>query len=225
MDPVCHRCGNSLHASEGFCSHCGAPQLQVEATEGAPQQQPAVRLSGDVHTVQWRAAILAALLVAVPVGLLSGLTRSASLFPIAGGFAVLALYRRRGSPFTDGRIGWRVGAILGALSAFVASAAWGVELVIERYWLHQGDAIDAEFGLAAHQIVDQAIKWNGQTIQQAPPEVVHNTTNFWLSADGHAAIQLLIAFSMSLGIVMFAAVGGAIAGRVFSLRTRAQRSL
>jgi hypothetical protein len=224
MDRLCHRCGNSLREGDGFCPSCGAPQLVVEASDSAAPQQPALRLREEMQTIHWRAAILSALLVAIPVGLLSGLTRSSALFPIGGGFAAIALYRRRGGPFTDGRIGWRVGAILGALSAFVASGAWGVELLIERYLLHEGSSIDAEFATVARQMADQALKSNNEALQQAP-ELMHKWASFWLSADGHAAIQLLIAFSMSLGIVMFAAVGGAIASRVLAVRAREQRTL
>lgn len=227
MDALCHRCGNSLREGESFCPHCGAPQLQVEASEGIPPQQPAVRLNGDAHSVEWRAAILLALLVAIPVGLLSGLTHSGSLFPMAGGFAVLWLYRRRGASFTDGRIGWRVGAILGAASAFLASAAWAGQLVVERYLLHQGAGIDQVFRLAAQQEVDYFLKSSAAQGPQ-PPEVAHAIQNFaafLLSPDGYAASQLITATVMSLAMILFAATGGAIAGRLLAVRARVQRSL
>jgi hypothetical protein len=225
MDLVCHRCGNPIREGEGFCSHCGVPQLTVEAADFAvQQQQQALRLRGDTHPVDWRAAILSALLVSVPVGLLSALTSISSLFVIAGGFVTIALYRRRTAAFTDGRIGWRVGAILGAASAVVACAVDAARLLTERYLLHQGQQIDTEFSAVAREWADQLVKTNPQTLQQAP-QFVHNWTTFWLSPDGHAAIQLLIAFMLSLGMVLFAAAGGAIAGRVLALRTREQRSL
>ena len=102
MDPVCHRCGNSLHEGEGFCVHCGAPQLVVEAPDTAVTV-PAVRLRGDTHNVEWRVAITSALIVAVPVGLLAPVP-GGSLFAIGGGFAAIALYRRRSAAFTDGRV-------------------------------------------------------------------------------------------------------------------------
>jgi hypothetical protein len=160
----------------------------------------------------------------VPVGLLSALTSISSLFVIAGGFVTLALYRRRGAVSTDGRIGWRIGAILGAASAVVACTADAARMLFERYLLHQGSVIDSEFAAMAQQIADQAQKTNPEALQRTP-ELTHMWTNFWLSSDGHAAIGLLTASMVSLGMVLFAATGGAIAGRILALRARVQRSL
>ena len=227
MDLLCHRCGNSVHEGEGFCPHCGAQQLMVEASDVTAAQQPAVRTRGDTHTIEWRAAILSALLVAIPVGLLSGLTRLNALFPIGGGFAAIWLYRRRGAPFTDGRIGLRVGAILGTVSAFVATASYAVNMVVDRYVLHKGAAIDHEFQAAAQQGVEY---WTRAVAQQGPqpPEMtnaLHAVASFILSPDGHAANQLATAAVVSLVILLFAAVSGAIAGRVLAMRARVPRSL
>lgn len=228
MDLACHRCGTPVREGDGFCAHCGAPQLTVEAADAAAvQQQQTIRFRGDTQPVDWRAAIISALLVAVPVGLLSALTGGSSLFGIAGGFAAIALYRRRSAASTDGRIGWRIGAILGTASAFLATATYAVHMVIERYWLHQGAAMDRDFQAAAQQGLDY---WVHATSQpgQIPPEamnLIHAANSFWLSPDGHAAAQLGAAAIMSLGIVLFAATGAAIAGRILSLRARVQRSL
>jgi hypothetical protein len=201
--------------------------LVVEAADPAVPQQPPIRLRGEIHSVEWRPAILCALLVAIPVGLLSALTKSSSLFPIGGGFAAIALYRRRAAAFTDGRIGWRVGSILGAASAFVASAAWGAQLLIERYLLHQGAAIDRLFRLAAQQEVDAMMRASAAQGPQ-PPEMVHalhNLMAFWVSPDGIAGAQISTAIVMALAMMLFAATGGAIAGRILAVRTRVERSL
>lgn len=223
MESVCHRCNTPLRESDVFCPHCGAPQLMVEAPE-AFSQHPAVKVQGDPHGVQWRQAILSAVLVAIPVGILSALAGMSSIFVIAGGFATIALYRRRCAGFTDGRIGWRMGAVLGAASALIASATDGVRMIILRYMLHHGAEIDAQFHTVAQQMADQALKSNADAMQQAP-QLVHAWANFWLSADGHAAIQLLTAGLVSLGMILFAATGGAIAGRLLPTRARTQRSL
>lgn len=224
MDPVCHRCGNNLHEGEGFCPHCGAQQLVVDSSETAGPQQPTQRLGIDPTRVQWRTAITSALLVAVPVGLLSALAGMSSLFVIAGGFATIALYRKRSEAFTDGSIGWRVGAILGTAAAVVATGADGLRLLTERYFLHHAATIDAQFASVAQQLAEQALKSNTEAMQQAP-QFVHQWTAFWLSPDGHAAIQLMTASIVSAGMVLFAATGGAIAGRILSIRPRPQRSL
>lgn len=225
MESVCHRCGNTLQGEESFCSHCGAPQLVVETPDAAAQHPAMQRLRGDSHAVDWRTAMLCAVLIAVPVGLLSALAGMSSLFVIAGGFATIALYRRRSnSGFTDGRIGWRVGALLGAASAVIASAADATHMVVLRYVLHHGAAIDDQFQSVAQQMADQALKTNSAAMQQAP-QLIHAWAGFWLSPDGHAAIQLLTATIVSLGMVLFAATGGAIAGRVLAVRPKPQQSL
>lgn len=228
MDPLCHRCGNPVPADQTFCSHCGAPQLLVDTSEPLGQQVPVQRLAGDPHRVQWRSAITSALLVAVPVGLLSAIGSGLSTFlVIAGGFATIALYRKRTDGFTDGRIGWRLGAILGSASATIAALFYAGHMVVSRYLLHQGAAIDQEFQAAAQQSVDYWVKASAQQGPQ-PPEVlhlIHSFSSFLLSPDGHAFIQLSTVVLTSAGMLLFAAMGGAIAGRLLAVRPRPQRSL
>jgi hypothetical protein len=223
MDLVCHRCGNALHGGEGFCVHCGAPQLMVEAADAAVPPPPPILFRGDTHNVEWRIAIASALIVALPVGLLAPVP-GGSLFAIGGGFAAIALYRRRSAAFTDGRIGWRVGSILGVAAAAVAGVADALRMVVERYVLHQGAAIDAEFASFAQQAADQMLKTNPEAVQQAP-QMFHNMANFWLSADGHAAIGLSAIAGVAVTTVLFTATGAAIAGRILAMRAGVQRSL
>lgn len=225
MELLCHRCSNPLQESESFCPHCGAPQLVVDTSEPIGPQAPLQRMGSDATRVQWRTGITSALLVAIPVGLLSALGGGMStLLVIAGGFGTIFLYRRRTAAVTDGRIGWRLGAILGTAAAVIATAADAVQLLVERYVLHHAATIDAQFQSVAQQMADQALKTNTEAMQQAP-QLVHAWASFWLSADGHAAIQLLTATIVSLGMVLFAATGGAIAGRVLAPRPGTQRSM
>jgi hypothetical protein len=196
----------------------------VDTSETATPQPPSQRLRGDPNHVQWRTAIACALLLAIPVGLLSALAGMSSLFVVAGGFGTIALYRRRTAAFTDGRIGWRVGAILGTAAALIASATDAIRMLVERYPLHHGQAIDEQFQSVAQQMADQALRSNSAAMQQAP-QLVHQWARFWLSANGHAAIQLMTAAIVSLGMVLFAATGGAIAGRMLAARPKPQQTL
>lgn len=227
MEPTCHRCGNSLHEGDVFCPHCGAQQLIVDTSDPGGPQQPTQRLGIDPSRVQWRTAIISALLVAVPVGLLSALAGGIrTILVMAGGFGVIALYRHRSEAHTDGRMGWRLGALFGVASAFVATATYAVQMDVARYWMHQGPAIDHEFQAAAQMGVDYWTKANAQQGPQ-PPDVAHavqRVTSFMLSPDGHAAGQLATAVIMSLAMILFAATGGVIAGRILAARPKTQSS-
>lgn len=222
MESLCHRCGNALKEGEPFCAHCGAPQFTVEAAEAGLPAEPTLRFPGDEQRVQWRAAIVSALVVAVPVGLLSALTGMYSLFVLGGGFAVIALYRRRSAGLADGRMGWRLGSILGLASAVIAAATYATRMVVVRYLLHDGKSIDQLFQQAAQMDVDLWMKASAQQGPQ-PAEVVHMMKTmiaFISSPDGHVAIQLGTTAVMCVGMVLFAAVGGSFAGWLQSSRTQ-----
>ena len=228
MEVVCHRCGGSLVDSGIFCPHCGAPQLRVETPEEADSfQSPAPQRqgAGDASGVRWKPAILSALVLAVPLGVLCGLLGFNIFLLLVGGFAAVALYRRRSQPgFTDGRVGWRIGAIAGLLTAFVAAAMEAVDLVVHRYILHDAGKIDQQFQTMAQQVAESALKSSSESAPQAA-ELLHHWVAFWLSPDGHAAIQLLTVAIVSLGTVLFAAAGGALGGRFLSARERTRRAV
>ena len=96
MDSVCHKCGSAISSSELFCSHCGAPQLRYEPADEAPAfSAPTQALGRDPGVVLWKDAIIAAIMVAVPVGILSSLLDFGALWVIGGGIAAISLYRRR----------------------------------------------------------------------------------------------------------------------------------
>lgn len=227
MDPLCHRCGSSVQEGNLFCPHCGAPQLLVETGEPGAPAQPAAPSQSDVERVQWRAAITSALIVAVPLGLLSGLVGTNLLFVLLAGFLTIFLYQRRATGFPPKGIGWRLGSILGAASAFLASYAYAIRMFVQRYFMHGGPSIDREFQTVALQMADY---WTKASAQQGPqPEnVVHaikTLTAFFVSPDGHAALQLMTTVTMSVGMLLFAAAGGALGAWLQSTRARAQRSL
>ncbi len=227
MELLCHRCGNALQESEVFCPHCGAPQYVVEAVEPGTPAQTAIRFQSEAHRVQWRAAILSALMTAVPLGLFSGLVATSLVVVLGAGVLTIWLYQRRTAGRIDGRLGWRVGSILGIVAALLACGAYAIRMVIERYVMHGGAAIDSAYQAYAHQFLDM---WNKASAQQgaSPAEaarMMKMMAGFVLSPDGHAALQLMTALTMSVGILLFAALGGALGGWWQSTRARAQRSM
>jgi hypothetical protein len=210
-----------------FCPHCGSPQLRVETSEEIESQPAAPQRIGnrEHYAVRWKPAITSSLLLAIPLGLISGLLGFSVFLLLAGGFGAVALYRRRSqSGFADGRAGWRIGAVAGLLTALIATALDAVNLVGHRYILHDAGRIDQQFQTMAQQVADSAMKSSAESAPQAA-QLLHIWVAFWISPDGHAAIQLLTASIVSFGTVLFAAAGGALGARFLSARERTRRAI
>jgi hypothetical protein len=220
MDPVCHRCSASLVTSEIFCPHCGAPQLKVEPSDEseAPHAPSRQRTNGQ-PVILWQKAIAVAVLIALPVGLLSSLLNFSSLWVLAGGFVTVALYRRRSASEPDARMGWCIGVIVGILSAFLSTTFDGLTMVVQRYILHNGNTVDQRIHELAQQMTDQLVQQNPQAVAQIPWFI-----HFWLSPDGAAAIVLMASVTSALSMILFSAAGGALGGRFLTSRNPARRS-
>lgn len=216
MEQVCHRCGGAVHEPDTFCPHCGAPQLRYEAPEEAPVQTnttPAQRIGarGDFTSIRWREAIRAAAILAVPAGLLSSLLGLEALWVIAGGIAVISLYRRHTGILPSSGMGWRLGALLGLFAAAIATATDGITLVVQRYALHQGAVLDQRYHDLAKQLTDQLVRSNPQAATVLP-----GFLHFWITPDGTAAMVLINATGLVVSMLIFAAAGGALGARLSS---------
>jgi hypothetical protein len=217
MDLACHRCGATIASPEMFCPHCGAPQLRFEPSEEQIPYQGNGNNSGT-HTKQpvaWRSAVHAALMVAIPVGLLSSLLDFGILWVLIGGFVVIALYQRKTTSLAHPGVGWRVGMLVGVLAAFLSSLVDGLSMVFERYGLHHGASIDQKLVSLTQQMTDQMVHQNPEAAQQIPWFI-----HFWLSPDGHAAIVLFMSAFAAAMMVAFSSVGGILGARVLSARKR-----
>jgi hypothetical protein len=221
VDSVCHRCGTAINSSELFCPHCGAPQLLFEPQDESTTAPSATPQSAgrDPGVVLWREAILTAVLVGIPVGILSSVLDFGALWVIGGGIAAVSIYRRRTGLPPANRTGWRIGGLLGVLAAFTSAAVDSLTLIFERYVLHNGVMIDQRFHALAQQMTDQMNRSNPEAAA-VMPWFIH----FWLSPDGAAAIALMGAAGSALSMLLFSAAGGAIGARIASLGNRAQRS-
>jgi hypothetical protein len=172
--------------------------------------------------VLWKDAITAALLVAVPVGILSSLLGLSVLWVTGGGIATISIYRRRTGLPPAGRTGWRIGGILGVMAAFVSTAIDSLTLVLQRYLLHDGGSIDERFHQATQQaqlVAEQMNKSNPEAAAMMPWFI-----HFWQSPDGIAAMALMGTFLAALGMLLFSALGGALGAGIVSIGNRAQRS-
>jgi len=222
MDPICHRCSASLVSSEIFCPHCGAPQLKVEPDDETESPHAPTKQRSQSHghpSILWQKAIRAALILALPVGLLSSLLNFSSLWVLAGGFATVALYRRHTASEPDTRMGWRIGGVVGLLAAFLSTAFDGLTMLFQRHVLHNGGPVDQRIHEIAQQMVNQLVQQNPQAAAQLPWFV-----HFWVSPDGAAAIVLMASASTAFGMILFSAAGGALGGRFLTSRNPAHRS-
>jgi hypothetical protein len=219
MNLLCHRCGANLSASDMFCPNCGSPQLKFAQQEEGETTSGGVRPPGApprTQGISWKDAILAALLVAVPAGLLSAvsvLSWGCCLWVVGGSVLAIVLYHRRAPGFLlETRSGVRIGAVAGLIAAYSSVIATAIWRVFARYVLHQGYAID--------QFYDAVIQQSTAFVKTNPDAEAqwHAYVHFLMSPDGRAAYTLINAATTSVGIILFSAIGGALGVRLLAPR-------
>ena len=219
MTPLCHRCGATLSASELFCPTCGSPQLkfaQQDELETGPAGDRAPGRTPRVQGISWKDAILAALVVAIPAGLLSAVSVLAwgcCIWVVGGAMLAIVLYHRRAPGFLlETRSGVRIGAVAGLIAAYSSVSATAAWRMFARYVLHQGVAID--------QFYDEVIRQSTALVQSNPDAQAqwNSYVHFLMSPDGRAAYTLMNAASSSVGIIVFSAIGGALGVRLLTPR-------
>jgi hypothetical protein len=221
MEQLCHRCGGTIKEAEPFCPHCGAPQLRYEAPEEPAPGATAFVAQRLGHrsfdAVSWRDAIRAAAILAAPAGILSALLGFEVLWLLAGGMLAVSMYRRRTGILPTGKMGWRIGMLLGLFAAVVSAAFNAGALLLQRYGFHQGTVIDQRL----HDVIDSVMKMYASFLTNASPDMVaaaRQSMQFWLTPNGIAALVLSNAAEMTIFMLLFAAVGGALGAR-FSARS------
>ena len=208
----CHRCSGVLEDDASFCPHCAAPQLRV-----APPEETGEPASGAVHTfvrdrrsIDWRSIIRLALWIAIPVGLIAPV-----FFPlvIAGPIVLISMYQRRqpGTPL-NGKAGFRIGTLLGLLAAYISAFGLAGWQLLERYSLHQGSALDAQFAIQVQQSAEatqRMAQGNSMNAQQARAML-----DFFLSPDGRVTYTFFYTAVLAFGIVLLAGLGGMLGARL-----------
>jgi zinc-ribbon domain len=219
MNLLCHRCGANLSASDMFCPNCGSPQLKFAQQEEGETANGGGRPPGApprAQGISWKDAILAALFVAVPAGLLSAvsvLSWGCCLWVVGGAVLAIVLYHRRAPGFLlETRSGVRIGAVAGLIAAYSSVIATAIWRVFARYVLHQGYAID--------QFYDAVIQQSTALVKTNPDAEAqwHAYVHFLMSPDGRAAYTLINAATTSVGIILFSAIGGALGVRLLAPR-------
>jgi hypothetical protein len=232
MEITCKRCHRTVEADNCYCPACGLPQLVYEAGELSGPDQPerwneAVR---DASCVEWKPALRAALLLAVPAGFLSSGISPVGFFGLfwmaAAATWAVAVYMRSQRPawITIGA-GARIGLVTGLIAGWVAFAVSGGALFIQRFLLHHSAQIDAEWKSLVgqnQQVAQQLTSGMSMTDAAEMQAARAQIQTLMLSPWGHAGfVAFGFAFN-ALFLLLFAVAGGALGARLLTRKRRTQ---
>lgn len=229
MEITCNRCHQTLAPSDCFCPTCGLPQLVYEAEAQGGENEPA-RWEGavrDASSVEWRPALRAAAMLAVPAGLLSSDVSRLGFFGMlwmsaAAAWAVTAYVRWQRPAWITLGAGLRIGLVTGILAGWLAFSISGGALFVDRFVLHHAAQIDTEWKSAVEsgKEMTQQITAGMSGDEAVQAEAKRNEMyGFMLSPEGHAGWMALGFALRSVFLLLFAAGGGALGARMMA-RTR-----
>jgi hypothetical protein len=210
MEVTCSRCHQTVQPGDCFCPFCGLPQLVYTADGSAGPGQPerAGEPVGDASTVDWKAALRLALMLAIPAGAVCSLFSPTGIlgFPLmaaAGAWAVALYMRGRRPAWITIGAGARIGLVTGILGGWAAAFTSAVSLYAERFWLHRGPAIDdawlAQINLSTQQLATMSFDAQQIAMNKA----------IMLSPEGHAGYMLFTTAFLAIILLAVSVAGGA----------------
>jgi hypothetical protein len=236
LEASCQRCHEGIREGDRYCWNCGMPQLVYvaaelplvvlteDATESGGVSLPGSGLgsglgSGDAAFspggIAWRPALNAAMLLAVPTGILCfGFLPIGLFWMVAAAAWAVGVYARRVKPasLTLG-MGVRIGMVTGLFTSWFTVGLYGAGAWVTRFVLHQGGEWDS---LYAAQVVHS----NQQMLAEmgsANPEAVQMAQSIkvmLLSSEGRAGFGLGMAVLLVMFLVFFSIIGGALGSRL-----------
>ena len=230
MENTCQRCHETLRDADRYCPSCGLPQLIYVAAE-----TPAITLvdgeapaNGEISFamdgIAWRPAMKAALMLAVPAGVLcSGVTvigPSLGLLWMSGAAAwAVGLYFKRNRPgWLTWGAGARIGLVTGLFASWLTLSVNGVALWVNRVVMHQGSQMDSLWTSEVEnslQLSQQMVAQMGMTAAQAAQSTQFSKA-WMLSAEGRAGIALSTFVAGAVFLILFAMLGGALGARLLA---------
>ncbi len=248
MEHTCQRCSQSLRDDDRYCPSCGLPQLvhvpaepalagmdgEFESSSVAGRQAHHDNSRGLVggagQAIAWRPALRAAMLLAIPAGVLSSdlsvIGQSLGLvWMVSCAVWAVVLYGRhvRLSRITKG-VGSRIGLMTGLFACWITLALNGVNLWAARFVFHQNGRLDSEWTA----FVDQNIRlcqnlYTQMGISSAQiAQGLQMDRLMFLSPEGQAGFPLFHFAFNAVFFVLLSALGGAVGARFIapSHRTR-----
>jgi hypothetical protein len=224
MENLCNRCQRSLGEEDCFCPGCGLPHLifPAEATTDQPGPEPWTQVARDAGSVEWKSALRAAMIVAVPAGLLSSeLSAMGSLgvfwMAAAAAWAVFLYWRSQRPAWITTGAGARIGLVTGLIAAWVTFAVSSASLFVDRYLLHHGQQIDNDWKtMTAGVLAQQKEILNGfPQFDQAQVQAVNAQYQvLFLSPEGHAGVIASHLVVKAAFLLVFASAGGMLGARL-----------
>jgi hypothetical protein len=214
MEVTCSRCHQTVQPGDCFCPFCGLPQLVYTADGSAGPGQPerAGEVVRDASSVDWKAALRLALMLAVPAGAVCSVFSPAGIlgFPLmaaAGAWAVALYMRGRRPAWITIGAGARIGLVTGIFGSWAAAFTSAVSLYAQRFWLHRGPAIDdawlAQINLSTQQLA---------TMNFDAQQIAMNRA-IMLSPEGHAGYMLFTTAFLVVILLAVSVAGGALGAR------------
>ncbi len=223
MEMNCNRCHQTVQAENRYCPACGMPQLvyPADSAPGEPNPERWNEAVPDASTIEWKPALRAALILAVPAGMLCSGVSPLGFFGLiwmaaAAAWAV-ALYMRSQRPawITTGA-GVRIGLATGILAGWLAFSISGGALFVERYALHRAGQIDSEWKNRVEMSQEVTQQWTSGMAQSDAAQAQAARAQiqaFMLSPEGHAGIEAFGFAANAFFLLLFAAGGGAMGAR------------
>jgi len=230
MEITCTRCHQAVEADSCYCPTCGLPQLLYSADPSSGLAQPerwneTVR---DAGSIDWKTALRAALMLAVPAGLLSSVASPMAFMGLfwmsaAAAWAVVLYVRSQRPAWITIGAGARIGLVTGLLGGWLAFGASGGAFFVKRFVLHQSSQIDDLYQTSIFEPLRQNTQ---QSIASMEPSDAAQFRPVWaqiqswlLSPEGHAGVWAWGFALNSTLLLFFAVAGGALGARILA-RTR-----
>ncbi|MGD0156396.1 MAG: zinc ribbon domain-containing protein [Terracidiphilus sp.] len=214
MELTCSRCHQTVQPGDCFCPYCGLPQLvySTDGSSGPSQSERPAEPGPDASAIEWKPALRSALALGIPSGILCAeLTRlgliGALFMPVAAAWVVALYIRSRRPAWITIGAGARIGLVTGILGGSAAALTTGASLYAMRFWLHRGQALDAEWQSQIN-LVTQYWASMGFDAQQ-----IATNRALMLSPEGHAGVILFSIVFLGIVLLALSVAGGALGAR------------
>jgi len=221
MEITCTRCHQTVQDENCYCPNCGLPRLvySTDGAQGLPQPERWDEPVRDAATVNWKAAIRAAVTLAVPAGLLCSMFSPLSmigfvLMAVAAAWAVVLYVRSQRPALITVGAGARIGLVTGLMGSWMSAATAGVTLFVMRFFQHQGNFFDSFW----QDFVNRQLTEQWTTMGVDAPTIGYLTAKL-LAPEGRAGSMLSAILVLAVGLLLFAVGGGALGARLLA-RTR-----